>query len=138
MTLIEGEATQLGIEVRYRVEAGITIQIHPNQLRELILNLYNNSKEAFRGGPGRIALTGVKSNDSIELRFADNGPGIPENQRAQVFAPYFTTKEAGTGLGLATVHRIVTDCGGTVRVEETPGGGATFVISLLVAEAQGS
>ena len=133
MELIEVEAKQVGIDIRYRADESVTVQIHPNQLKELILNLYNNSKEAFRGNPGRIALTGVRSGEWVELRFADNGPGIPENQRAQVFAPYYTTKEAGTGLGLATVHRIVTDVGGTVRVEETPGGGATFVITIPVA-----
>jgi signal transduction histidine kinase len=137
MELIEVEAKQVGIDVRYRADDSVSVQIHPNQLKELILNLYNNSKEAFRGAPGRIALTGVRAGDSVELRFADNGPGIPESERSQVFAPYFTTKEAGTGLGLATVHRIVTDVGGSVRVEETPGGGATFVITIpVVSESQ--
>jgi len=130
MTLIEVEATQLGIEVRLDIDDDVIVHADADELREVILNLYNNAKEAFRGKGGRIVLTGTRVGDTVELRFADNGPGISETLRSQVFAPYFTTKEAGTGLGLATVHRIVSNVGGEIRVEETSGGGATFVITI--------
>ncbi len=138
LALIQVEAKKHGIDIQLGIESDIVVRADANDLREIMLNLYNNAKEAFRGDGGKIVVTGVRVGETAELRFADNGPGIPESQRSQVFAPYFTTKEAGTGLGLATVHRIVTDCGGTVRAEETPGGGATFVIALPVATNQHS
>lgn len=137
-SLIEVEAGEIEIGIETQVEDDIFVQLKSDHIREIILNLYNNAKEVFKGKPGKIMLRGTHVGDKIEIRFSDNGPGIPESQRSQVFAPYFTTKEAGTGIGLATVHRIVSDAGGTIRIEETSGGGATFVITLPMSGTQGS
>jgi len=65
-----------------------------------------------------------------ELEVADDGPGIEVADRARIFTPFFTTKPAGTGLGLATVHRIVDAHGGGVSVESAPGHGARFTVRL--------
>jgi CheY-like chemotaxis protein len=72
----------------------------------------------------------------VVLSVADGGVGMTEEVRQQVFDPFFTTKAqgAGTGLGLATVHGVVTQGGGHVRVESAPGRGATFHVYLPVAE----
>jgi signal transduction histidine kinase len=69
---------------------------------------------------------------TIQITIADNGPGIPPDTRAKIFDPFFSGREAGRGLGfgLSKAWRIVTLHGGTIEVRETPGGGATFVITL--------
>jgi signal transduction histidine kinase len=71
-----------------------------------------------------------RRNDVVEVRFADSGPGIPEEAREHVFVPFYTTKEKGTGLGLAICQRIVKSHGGTIGVRTAAGGGAEFVIAL--------
>jgi len=68
--------------------------------------------------------------DHVRLAVADNGPGLSEEQRANLFVPGFTTKAHGSGLGLTLVERIVTDHGGTLEVESAPGQGTTFVLRL--------
>jgi len=64
----------------------------------------------------------------VVVTIADHGPGIPEELRARVFEPYFTNKADGTGLGLALVRQTLETHRGTIRAEETPGGGATFIL----------
>jgi signal transduction histidine kinase len=65
----------------------------------------------------------------------DDGPGIVEELSAKIFDPFFSTKEGGTGLGLALTHQIVSDHGGTIRVESRPGHGASFIVALPLAGA---
>jgi len=64
------------------------------------------------------------------VTIADHGPGVPDELRQQVFEPYFTTKQDGTGLGLALVRQTIEAHNGTIRATDTPGGGATFSIVL--------
>lgn len=130
LALITVEAQKLGIQVESSIEDSLTIDASPDAIREMLLNLYNNTKEALNGKPGRIAVTGELIENRIILTFADSGPGVPVELREKVFTPYFTTKEAGTGLGLPTVHRIAADLGGSVRVEESRLGGAAFIITI--------
>jgi signal transduction histidine kinase len=66
---------------------------------------------------------------------SDNGPGIEENVRTRLFDPFFSTKERGTGLGLALTHQIVKDHGGDISVESAPGSGATFIVSFPQAQS---
>jgi signal transduction histidine kinase len=69
---------------------------------------------------------------------SDNGPGIPPKLRSRVFEPFFTTKPVGggTGIGLSICHAVVTAHGGSIELDETPGGGATFAIRLPVVAVQ--
>ena len=64
----------------------------------------------------------------VEVEFADNGPGIPPEEKELVFTPFFTTKEKGHGIGLAVVHRIVRDHLGSVDMESEPGRGTRFKV----------
>jgi signal transduction histidine kinase len=75
---------------------------------------------------------GVRATGAIQITVADNGPGIPPEIRPKIFDPFFSGREAGRGLGfgLSKAWRIVTLHGGAIAVRETPGGGATFVITL--------
>src|SRR5437773_288188 len=79
-------------------------------------------------GRGAIDVTVTGDGRGLAVTIADHGPGIPDDLRAHVFEPYFTTKTDGTGLGLALVRQALEAHRGTISVAETPGGGATFAI----------
>ena len=96
---------------------------------EAFLNLLQNAREALDGRPGKILVSAQCRRDySIEVSIHDNGPGIPPEKQEKIFDAYYTTKEKGTGLGLATVKHNVELYGGSVRVESELGKGARFVV----------
>jgi signal transduction histidine kinase len=90
--------------------------------------------EAMPNGGDLIARTSL-AGDAVQIDLADTGTGIPPDKAAKVFRPYFTTKKAGTGLGLATVKRIVDDHGGQIHFTSEPGKGTNFTIRLPVRPA---
>lgn len=99
-------------------------------LRQAFSNLLRNSQEAAREDvPLRIDVVACVNGDSVQLVLSDNGKGIAAADLPKVFIPFFTTKERGTGLGLALVHRIVSEHGGTVTVSSN-GHGASFTVEL--------
>ena len=99
-------------------------------LKEVLVNILLNAREAIHGR-GRIEVAAnLVENDSIAVTIADNGPGIPDYQQAQIFEPYFSTKEKGTGLGLAIVRHNIELYGGNVRVESELGKGSRFILEF--------
>ena len=104
---------------------------HYEPLRRAFANLFRNAGEAMRGS-GRIDVTvrPAPAGAGLEVRLADHGPGVPAELKSRLFQPYFTTKTDGTGLGLALVRQTVEAHGGSVGLEDTPGGGATFTVTL--------
>jgi PAS domain S-box-containing protein len=124
-----------GIEVTTAVEPGLPPVVgDPDQLAHLVGNLVGNAAAALSGTapPRRIALTLRQEGAELVLRVADNGPGVPEGLRERIFDPFFTTKREGegSGVGLGLCRTIAKAHGGSIAVEETPGGGATFVVRL--------
>ncbi|HEU4570375.1 MAG TPA: HAMP domain-containing histidine kinase [Gemmatimonadales bacterium] len=107
---------------------------HLDPLRRAFSNVLRNAAEA-QEGRGEIAVSVAPREDGVEVRVADRGPGIRPSDRERIFQPYVTTKKDGTGLGLALVKQTIEAHGGTVRVEENPGGGAVFHFSLPVASS---
>jgi PAS domain S-box-containing protein len=103
---------------------------------EAVLNLVGNAIEAIqwtRGRTGEVHVTTCTDAGSraIEIRIADNGPGIPPEIRERIFDAFFTTKGSrGSGLGLAVVKKAIEEMGGTVQVESGPGAGSVFTIRL--------
>jgi two-component system sensor histidine kinase FlrB len=93
-------------------------------------NLANNSLEVAGKGARLFLSTQCRGDSDVEIRLADNGPGIPDALRERVFEPFFTTRPEGTGLGLAVVQVTVAAHEGGVRVESHTQGGACFVIQL--------
>jgi two-component system nitrogen regulation sensor histidine kinase NtrY len=107
------------------------VAFDPELLRRALVNLVDNAIEATAGeGPVRLATAHESGRRVVTVEVADGGPGIPAEDREKLFLPYFTTKSHGTGLGLAIVNRILADHGGSVRVREAAGGGASFVLEL--------
>jgi two-component system CheB/CheR fusion protein len=99
------------------------------QLRLAFLNLLVNSAQAMQG-QGRIHATASRTSRGIELRLADDGPGLTTEARDRIFEPFFTTKHQGTGLGLATARKVLEAHGGTLRLESPPEGGVTAILAL--------
>jgi signal transduction histidine kinase len=103
-----------------------------HQLRQALLNLLRNAGEAMAGG-GRLTLTMGSDDKLVTLRIRDSGQGIAPEHLAKIFDPFFSTKEHGTGLGLALTQQIVVEHGGSIDVESAPGQGTTFTVRLPVA-----
>ena len=116
--------------VRVSVEANggrRSVMGHYEPLRRAFANLLRNAAEAMKGrGAIDVRVTGDAAGCVVTI--ADHGPGIPEDLRPRIFEPYFTTKQDGTGLGLALVRQTIDAHRGTISVTETPGGGATFTM----------
>jgi signal transduction histidine kinase len=109
-----------------------------NQLRRLLVNLAVNARDAMpAGGVVTIETRYAAGDDVVEINVRDTGTGMDEEVRSRLFEPFFTTKPEGqgTGLGLAAVQRIVTQCGGRIEVETQLGLGTTFSIGLPTAAA---
>ena len=108
--------------------------IPPDALKQVLINLVQNARDAIPHGLDMEIII-ERRGGSIQLTTCDNGPGIPEPIRASIFDPFFTTRATagGVGLGLFLVEGVVRGHGGSVTVEEAPGGGACFRIRLPVA-----
>jgi two-component system nitrogen regulation sensor histidine kinase NtrY len=97
-----------------------------------MLNLARNAAAVMQGRAGSVVLSAarVDANSHVRLEVRDRGPGVPADMREKIFTPFFTTREKGTGLGLAFVREIVREHGGEVSVADAEGGGAVFRIDL--------
>lgn len=117
------------------------IRADQNLLTQLFLNLIKNAGEAV-GESGEVLITtridsdyhlsapGERAVPLVQIVIEDDGPGIPADQRERIFTPFYTTKSAGTGLGLATCQKIVSDHQGLLSVQSRKTGGTTFCVSL--------
>lgn len=127
------------------------IRADPGQLQQILMNLAVNARDAMPSG-GRLTIqtlsapaapgtAGGALSDTryVTLQVADTGCGMDETTRAHIFEPFFSTKdlEKGSGLGLATVHSIVSKLGGYISVKSSPGNGACFSIHLPSADPTG-
>lgn len=122
-----------------------TIFIDPNQLQQVFLNIIVNAADAIVGKdlPGdedspqkKLTIKSEDHDDFIEIRFIDNGSGIPEKELDHIFDPFYTTKEPGrgTGLGLSVCYRIIEGFKGTIKAESSLGDGTTIIISFPLAD----
>src|SRR5262245_6764853 len=123
-----GEHIELATDLE---TAGAPIKADPGLKLQLLMNLAVNARDAMPQG-GRLTLRTQVIRDRVRLIVADTGCGMDAATRAHIFEPFFTTKPLGegTGIGLATVHGIVEQSGGTITVESALGQGTTFRIEL--------
>lgn len=106
--------------------------IDPQRMQQVFLNLGWNALEAVADG-GRVRLSSGHDTRGSWLAVEDDGPGLDPTVREQLFEPFVSTKEGGTGLGLAVVWQLVQQQGGQVEVDDAPGGGARFTVHLAGA-----
>jgi two-component system, OmpR family, sensor histidine kinase KdpD len=109
------------------------VLVDPVRLDQVLTNLLDNARGYAAGGPVQV-VAGQAGRD-VELRVIDHGPGIPGPERERVFDQFYRLKGGGrrpegTGMGLAICRGIMQAHGGSLRIETTPGGGATFVLAL--------
>ncbi|MFI5311975.1 MAG: ATP-binding protein, partial [Gemmatimonadales bacterium] len=139
VTALHAELTERGITVEWRLEEPMPrLAGDPELLSGMLMNLLINAADAQPGG-GRIGVLSGSRQDAagaqwIDVTIADDGPGVPEEKREEVFRPFFTSRHEGTGLGLALALRTARDHGGSITCSSAPDGfeGAAFVVSLLV------
>jgi two-component system nitrogen regulation sensor histidine kinase NtrY len=110
------------------------LEVDPDHIKRAVLNLVDNAVEAIDdSGVVRVETVHVPETGHARIIVADNGPGISPEDRERLFLPYFSTKVSGMGLGLPIVHEIVTEHGGTIRVEDNEPTGTRFVIEVPVS-----
>jgi signal transduction histidine kinase len=121
-------------ETTIAVDASDTLAVRADvaQLRRALLNLARNAVAAAR--PGRVEITAQQVDGRVRIEVRDDGPGVAPELRDKIFTPFFTTREKGTGLGLAFVREIVRDHDSDVTVRDAPGGGSVFSFDLQAAE----
>jgi signal transduction histidine kinase len=130
-SLLAAQAGARGVTLE--VEGDAALRCDPALLRRALLNLGKNAIEAAPAGTRVRLVAAEPGGGRVRLAVADGGAGVPAELVERIFEPFFSTKERGTGLGLAFVRKIAVAHGGTARVEPTPGGGATFVLDLPAA-----
>jgi len=135
LDLLGGEAERRGVRLERDMDTVPSIAGDEERLRQVLVNLGLNALEAVKDGGlvrvgCRLEATAEHPEPAVEILVDDDGSGIPAESRDRIFEPFFTTKARGSGLGLSIVHAIVTQHGGRIRVEDSPEGGARFVVSL--------
>jgi len=125
------------VSARHRLELDLQppsahLVADPDQVSQIFWNLARNSLRAMPEG-GTFRLIGRLDGDVYRLQVVDTGRGMPESQRANLFHPFQSFFDGGTGIGMAIVYRIVEDHGGRLRAESTPGGGTTITVELPAA-----
>jgi len=110
------------ISLQTEMAADLTATLDPDQVRQILANLFTNAAQALKGR-GQIRVeAGPAPDGGVFIRVRDDGPGIPEEDRKRVFEALYTTKAKGSGLGLALCRRIMEAHGGTIELEPGPGG----------------
>jgi two-component system sensor histidine kinase FlrB len=115
-----------------KINPGLTILAAPTELSSVIANVIQNALQVCEKKPAIEVWAGAINQHMMLIRVSDNGPGIPSDVIDQVFDPFFTTRAAGTGLGLAVLASVVQRHGGTVHAANRESGGAQFTILLPV------
>jgi signal transduction histidine kinase len=129
--LVRPLAARRGVAVEVACEPGLpAVAIGADPLRQLVLNLALNAVEATPAR-GRVQLRARAAGGGVEIAVVDQGPGIPPAERERVFEPFHSGRgTAHGGLGLALARRIALDAGGSIRIDDAPGGGALIQVGL--------
>jgi signal transduction histidine kinase len=117
------------IDVDIDVPPNTLLSADREMMRRALLNLVLNAIDAMPDG-GTLVITSYDSARAFELEVADSGPGLTDEGKRRAFEPFYSTKQNGTGLGLAFVHHVAEAHGGAVTVANCPEGGAAFTIKI--------
>jgi len=121
-------------KIRVLINAGGNVYVKADEvlLKQALVNLFTNAVESMPEG-GRLEVTTGSVNDKVIITVKDTGHGVPDDIKAKIFLPFYTTREKGIGLGLALVQKIIVSHGGIIDVDSREGEGATFRITLPAA-----
>jgi signal transduction histidine kinase len=128
--LMGSAAEEKGVMLENRLEPRLPkVEADPDQMEQVLVNLIKNALEATEER-GRIILSTGFQDAQVWFSVKDTGKGMPPEVLDKIFHPFFTTKAKGTGLGLAVIHKIITDHRGTITVDSAAGEGSTFTVRL--------
>ena len=128
--LIEEDCKHQEVDLKFvPPEQDIVFFADPDLMLQVLLNVLKNSLSALEKG-GSITLTATQENDNISINIEDTGKGMTEDEQQRMFDPFFTTRKAGTGLGLAVTHQIVEQHNGFIDVESSLNEGTIMKIIL--------
>ncbi|PXX46032.1 sensor histidine kinase [Aquitalea magnusonii] len=134
--LLKPELQRHGVQLQLLLDdAAAPVRGDTVLLEQVLVNLIHNALHAMQGQPApcrTITLACQRVEQLVSISVADSGPGIPPEQREQIFAPFFTTKPDGLGLGLNICRTIIEAHGGAMTVDDRAGGGAVFTFTLPV------
>lgn len=135
LELVKRDVDGAGIEVRHDLGAAgeVILDADSRKLQQVVLNLVLNAVQAMPGGGTLAVGVGPPGDGVVVLRVEDTGVGMDAAKARQIFEPFFTSKEKGSGLGLHVVQRIVEDHGGGIELETEVGVGTTFIVTLPVS-----
>ncbi|HUS35190.1 MAG TPA: ATP-binding protein [Verrucomicrobiae bacterium] len=134
MELLRPELDNRGLHITEKPARGLpAAKLDPSQIKQVLVNIIKNAMQAMNRGGELTVQTGATP-DNVWVSVSDTGCGIPEDQLNRIFAPFFTTKKKGSGLGLMIVQRIVRDHGGRIDLESVPNKGTTFRVWLPLHE----
>jgi len=133
--LVGDAVAEKGVRLVERLEPDLPpVEADPNQMKQVLLNLVKNALEATEG-KGEIFLSSGSQDDQVWFSVRDTGKGMPDEVLKKIFHPFYTTKDKGTGLGLAVINKIVTDHHGAITVDSVAAKGSTFTVKLPVKGA---
>jgi len=134
LLVMEKQMKESNIQVEASFDSDIPeVMASTNQMRQVMLNILKNAKEAMPKG-GTLTVRTTREGNKVLIHIQDTGIGIPEEIRDKIFEAFFTTKQKvkGVGLGLSVCYGIIKDHGGEIKVESEEGKGTTFTLSLPV------
>ncbi len=134
LEFLSPEIESRGVNFDLRLDTVSDFLFDPDQIGQVLTNLVRNALDSMPGG-GCLNIQGESADTHYRVSVTDSGPGIPEAEAERVFEPFFSTRPGGLGLGLAIVQRIVNEHGGSIRLENAPGGGARFIFALPMRQA---
>lgn len=131
LSLVQNQVIYQDIQInRNYAEEMPQLEVDPNQLEQVFMNMFLNAAHAMPEG-GELNIDTWQERDKLVIAISDSGSGISAENMAKIFDPFFSTKDQqGTGLGLSVSYGIVKNHGGTIEVESTEGEGTRFLISL--------
>jgi PAS domain S-box-containing protein len=133
ISLTCSEIDDKGISLVREFGDPIELYVDPNRMKDALLNIIKNAIQAT-GDHGTISVKIYGKNKTCILEVRDTGTGISEEDLPFIFDPFYTTKKAGTGLGLTITHRIVEEHDGGIEVESKAGEGSTFRVVIPIKE----
>ena len=133
LEIVKPELRSRNIQIVLRVDKDLKVQVNPTEIQQIFLNLINNSIQAIstvKAYQGNIQIEAHQKNGKAQICIIDNGDGVPNERKAELFELLNTTKQTGMGIGLWLCKHIVTRNGGSIYYEDALGGGAKFVVQL--------
>lgn len=130
--LVEAEARKNNVQIDVRAPENLPkLETDPDKIKQVLLNIFLNALAAMPAG-GRLSIELLQNQDALEALITDTGTGIDEKDLPRIYDPYFTSKPAGTGLGLAVVQKIMEAHGAFLQIESTPRTGTRVILRFAV------